>query len=93
MVRIKLNTYKLVETAPGLIAYALCLGEQTPSKTVEIKTVADAQKALADFAEEMKATGKPWHISALFDRRSGRKPNGFDKARLEANVNEHLVAR
>jgi hypothetical protein len=36
-----------------------------------------------------------WHLSVSFDKRSGRKPAGFDKAsaarELECNVNAHLA--
>ena len=97
MPKIEILTYPLVESAPGLISYSLSLGEKTPSKAVEIKTVADCKRELGLYAEEMKATGKAWRLSVYFHKRSGRKPAGFDKActagKLVANVNEHLVRR
>ena len=97
MPKIEILTYPLVESVPGLISFSLSLGEKTPSKAAEIKTVADCERELGLYAEEMRATGKAWHLSVHFHKRSGRKPAGFDKAcaacRLQANVNEHLVRR
>ena len=69
--------------------------DSPPSKKVEIKTVADCKAALAAYAKEVEATGKPFKCSVLFDQRSGRKPAGFDKARreLETFVNTHLAKK
>jgi hypothetical protein len=47
--------------------------QDTPKKTVEIKTVQDCETALATFADEVKATGKPWLVSITFENRSGRQ--------------------
>ncbi len=92
MTSIKINSYPLHSyTTNGLYCIGLCLATPTPSKTVEIKTVSDARVAVDAFAVELEATGKPWMVSALHDKRSGRKPNGFDKAKLDAFVNTHLA--
>jgi hypothetical protein len=65
-----------------------------PRKTVEIGNLVDAKRELAIFADEAKATGKPWIILATFDKRSGRAPAGLNKAlaadELQAFVNEEL---
>jgi hypothetical protein len=68
-------------------------GEKTPTKQVEIKTLADALRELTIFAEELKSTGKPWTVSAHFvERRGDRRPNGFEAAtRRPIFVNAHLV--
>jgi hypothetical protein len=96
MPTVKLNTWRFTKVTP----YGMCVcekdwDEQTPYKEVEIKTLADIETALMDFAEEMRATGKPWRVTAYFVPRSGRKPAGFDKAKasgkLSVYVNRHLV--
>jgi len=96
MPKIKLTTFVLVDYKPsGSYTVDLGLGQATPEKTVEIKTVADCIAALQAFAEELKPTGKPWMVSANFDKRSGRKPAGFDAAsaahKLRDFVNEELA--
>lgn len=96
MPKIKLQTYTLKEYEAGKRYTISCgLGTITPQKTVEIRTVADCEAALLAFAEELKATNKPWMVSILFDKHSGRKPAGFDAAekatRLRAFVNTELA--
>ncbi len=93
--QITINAYPLIECGPNSFAISFAFGEKTPSKRVDIDTVADCKAALAAFAMELESSGKPWHLSVSFDKRSGRKPAGFDKAsssrELECNVNAHLA--
>lgn len=97
MPRIILNAYQLLKVGAGYEQYALDIGGRSnaPQKTVEIKNLADCKREFQIFVGECVATGKPWHCSTLFDKRSGRKPAGFDKAyearELRCNVNAHLV--
>ena len=96
MPKIKLTTFVLVNYNPsGSYTVDLGLGQATPKKTVEIRTVADCIAALQAFAGELKPTGKSWMVSVNFDKRSGRKPAGFDAAtaahKLRAFVNEELA--
>lgn len=92
---ITIRSYPLLESAPGLLSISLDVGAGNLSRTVLIASVTDCERALELFAAEMTATGKPWHLSVSFDKRSGRKPAGFDAAgdagRLRRNVNEHLL--
>ncbi len=92
---ITVTAYPLTECGPNSFAITFGLGEKTPSKSFLIETVADCKTALKAFAAEIEPTGKPWHLSVFFDKRSGRKPAGFDKAsaarELECNVNAHLA--
>jgi hypothetical protein len=94
---ITLSSYPLHHYNENSYSVTFDVGVASPSKRVEIKTVADCKAALAAYAEEVKATGKPWKCSVLFDDRSGRKPAGFAKAKaareLEAFVNTHLAKR
>jgi hypothetical protein len=93
--RIAINAYPLEEWGPRSYSIKLSLSERTPSKNAVITTVDDCRAALKEFAAEMESTGKPWHLSVSFDKHSGRKPAGFDKAmtarELECNVNTHLA--
>lgn len=98
MPRIILNSYVLHKVGPGYEQYALDIGGRSgaPTKVVEVKNLADCIREFDAFKTECEATGKPWHVSAMFDKRAGgRKPAGFDKAhkdrRLRGNVNAHLV--
>jgi D-serine deaminase-like pyridoxal phosphate-dependent protein len=96
MPKIKLTTFVLKDYKPGEShTVSIGLGQATPEKTVEIRSVADCIAALHAFAEELKPTGKPWKVSVNFDKRSGRKPAGFDAAtaahKLRAFVNEELA--
>ncbi len=90
-----IGAYPLIESAPGLISIELDIGKDYPSKRYEIQSVADCKTALQEFAAELEATQKPWRLMTSFDKRTGRKPSGFDKAQaareLEQNVNEHLA--
>jgi len=93
--QITVNAYPLAECGPNYYTVSLGLSEKTPSKRFDIETVADCKAALKAFAAELEPTGKPWHLSILFDKNSGRKPSGFDKAstarELECHVNAHLA--
>ncbi len=93
--QISINAYPLVECGPNYYSVSLSLSEKTPSKRAGIETVADCKAALKAFAAELEPSGKPWHLSISFDKRSGRKPAGFDKAstarELECHVNAHLA--
>jgi hypothetical protein len=93
--QIVINAYPLIECGPNSYSISLSLSEKTPSKRVDIDTVADCKAALDAFAKELEPSGKPWHLSVSFDKRSGRKPPGFDKAsdarELECHVNAHLA--
>ena len=95
--QIIINAYPLVECGPTSFSVSLGLRGDTPSKRVDIDTVGDCKAALAAFASELEPSGKPWHLSVLFDKRSGRKPAGFDKAsaarELECHVNAHLATQ
>ena len=95
--QITITAHPLTEVGPNSYTVSFDLVEKTPSKRFDIDTVADCKAALASFAEELKPSGKPWHLSVSFDKRSGRKPAGFDKARdareLECRVNEHLAGQ
>jgi hypothetical protein len=87
----------LAEVGPRSFTVAIGLNKDTPSKRVPINTVDDCKAALAAFASELGPSGKPWHLSVHFEKRSGRKPPGFDKAsnarELECHVNAHLAAQ
>jgi hypothetical protein len=93
--QIVINAYPLLECGPNSFSDSLSLREATPTKRVDIDTVADCKAALVAFATELEPTGKPWHLSVTFDKRSGRKPPGFDKAssarELQCHVNPHLA--
>jgi hypothetical protein len=93
--QITINAYPLTECGPNYYTVALDLGQNSPSKRIEIQTVADCKAALQAFATELEPTGKPWHLSVRFDKRSGRKPAGFDNAsdagELRCHVNAHLA--
>jgi hypothetical protein len=93
--QITINAYPLNQVGPHSYMVSLSLSEKTPSRRFGIETVADCKAALASFAEELKPSGKPWHLSVMFDKRSGRKPAGFDKAsearELQCHVNAHLA--
>ena len=78
--QITINAYPLNEVGPNSYSVSISFGEKTPSKRFDIDTIADCKAALAAFAEELQPSGKPWHLSVMFDKRSGRKPAGFDKA-------------
>jgi hypothetical protein len=95
--QITINAYPLAECGPHSYSISFGIGKETPSKRFDIETVADCKAALSAFAAEMEPSGKPWHLSVSFDRRSGRKPAGFDKAssarELECHVNAHLAAQ
>ena len=95
--QITVNAHPLIDCGPNAYTVSLDLSGKSPSKRFDIETVADCKAALAAFAAELTPSGKPWHLSVFFDKRSGRKPAGFDKARdareLECRVNEHLAAQ
>jgi hypothetical protein len=95
--QVTINAYPLIECGPNSFAISFAFGEKTPSKRVAVETVADCKAALKEFGAELEPSGKPWHLSVSFDKRSGRKPPGFDKAssarELECNVNAHLAPR
>jgi hypothetical protein len=94
---ITINAYPLQECGPNYYTVSLSLGEKVPSKRFPIETVAECKAALKAFATELEPGGKPWHLSVSFDKSSGRKPSGFDKAasarELECHVNAHLAAQ
>jgi hypothetical protein len=93
--QITINAYPLLECGPTSFSVSIDLGGKSPSRRVAINTVADCKAALAAFASELEPTGKPLHLSVHFDKRSGRKPAGFDKAsdarELQCHVNAHLA--
>jgi hypothetical protein len=95
--QITINAYPLIECGPTSFSVSFDLRGSTPSKRVDINTVDDCKAALADFAAELEPLGKPLHLSVHFEKRSGRKPAGFDKAssarELECHVNAHLAAQ
>ncbi len=97
MPTIRLTAYPITERHHHGVCISLGLGQKLPGRDEEIKTVADCEAALERFAVEMTATGKPWRLSVLFLKNSGRKPAGFDKAdaqsRLTRNVNLELAPR
>ncbi len=84
MPTIRLTAYPITERHHHGVCISLGLGQKLPGRDEEIKTVADCEAALERFAAEMTATGKPWRVSALFLKKSGRKPAGFDKAHAQA---------
>ena len=92
---IVINAYPLLESGPSSFTVSLGLTEKSPSKRVAINTVDDCKAALAEFAAELEPGGKPLHLSVRFDKTSGRKPAGFDKAcearELQRHVNAHLA--
>ena len=93
--QIVINAYPLIECGPTSFSVSLSLSKEAPSRRVDVDTVADCKAALAAFAAELEPLGKPLHLSVHFDKRSGRKPAGFDKAstarELECHVNAHLA--
>lgn len=90
-----ITAYPLMEVGPHSFTVSLSLSNDTPTKRVPINSVADCKDALAAFAAELEPTGKPLHLSVRFDKSSGRKPSGFDKANeareLQLHVNPHLA--
>ena len=86
--QIVINAYPLAECGPSSFTVSLGLSKETPSRRFDVDTV-------AAFAAELEPLGKPLHLSVHFDKRSGRKPSGFDKAssarELECHVNAHLA--
>ncbi len=90
-----LTAYPLLECGPSSFTVSLGLTKDSPSKRVAIDTVADCKAALTSFAAELESAGKPLHVSVRFDKSSGRKPSGFDKAsearELQLHVNAHLA--
>ena len=95
--QIVINAYPLTECGPTSFSVSIGLRGDTPSKRVDINTVDDCKAALAAFASELGPSGKPWHLCVHFEKRSGRKPAGFDKAssarELECHVNAHLAVQ
>jgi hypothetical protein len=95
--QITINAYPLLECGPTSFSVSIGLRGDTPSKRFDISTVDDCKAALAAFASELGPGGKPWHLSVHFEKRSGRKPPGFDKAssarELECHVNAHLATQ
>jgi hypothetical protein len=95
--QITINAYPLTECGPNSFTVSLSFRDKGPSRQFGIETVADCKAALHAFAKELEPSGKPWHLSVSFDKRSGRKPAGFDKAasarELECHVNPHLAAQ
>jgi hypothetical protein len=93
--QIIINAYPLVECGPHSFAISFDIGQKCPSKRFGADTVADCKAALAVFAKELEPSGKSWHLSVSFDKHSGRKPAGFDKANtareLQYHVNPHLA--
>jgi|SRR5271165_4369731 len=93
--QIIINAYPLLECGPNSFSVSLGLGAKTHSKRFDVETVADCKAALSAFAAELELSAKPWHLSVSFDKRSGRKPPGFDRAasarELEGHVNAHLA--
>jgi hypothetical protein len=84
MATIKLTTNPLVSAEP----FSCIITQNGPSKKVEAKTMAEIKSAIAAFAEELKATGKPWSIFPIVI--AGRAPTGFNKTperELRALVN------
>jgi hypothetical protein len=95
MAQVEVNAYPIHERFPGGHTISFDLTSRSPSKRYDIKNVDDAKAALADFAMEMAKTQKAWEVSVRFDKRSGRKPAGFDKAdrarELQCLVNLELA--
>jgi hypothetical protein len=95
--QIVISAYPINEISPGLVSITLGIGKDYPSRRAGIRSVADCRAALDLFAKEMEATQKPWRLLASFDKKSGRKPNGFDKAQaaneLMRDVNAHLASK
>ncbi len=92
---ITIRAYPLLESGPGGFSIELGIGADYPSRRFAIRTVADCKAALQAFALELEPSQKAWRLMVHFDKKSGRKPAGFDKAQaareLEVNVNEHLA--
>lgn len=90
-----ITAFPLTEAGPRSFTVSLSLSNDNPTKRVPIDTVADCKAALAAFAAELEPAGKPLHLSVRFDKSSGRKPSGFDKAsdarELQLHVNPHLA--
>jgi hypothetical protein len=95
--RITINAYSLLECGPRSYSISCDLTGKSPSKAVEIDTLSDCKLALRAFAAELEGTDKPWHLSISFDKKSGRRPAGFEKAQtareLECHVNPHLAVQ
>ena len=93
--RITITAWPLTEVGPTGFCVSIGLRNETPSKNVPINTIGDCKAALAAFAAELEPLGKPYHLSVLFDKGSGGKPAGFDRAKdareLECHVNAHLA--
>jgi hypothetical protein len=90
-----IRAYPIIEHGAGCITLEMGIGKDHPSKRVAIQTVTDCKTALRAFAAEVEATRKPWRLLVSFDKSSGRKPNGFEKARdageLQQDVNLDLA--
>ena len=90
-----IGAYPLIESAPGLISIELGIGKDYPVQTLRNPKRRRLQNSPSRIRGRLEATQKPWRLMTSFDKRTGRKPNGFDKAQaareLEQNVNEHLA--
>ena len=85
----KLSAVPYTRSKDGCIQIQISLMIDGPTRKVGIKTLEDAKREYNDFAREMIATGKPWRLVA--DISKGRKPRGFDAAKLGGYVNDEAA--
>lgn len=95
MAMVKFLTSELVNVGPnGLFSCLLIGARPTPSKVVDVASVAGIEVALDAFAAELKDTGRALVVTTHI-MKGFRKPAGFDKAqhKLRRFVNEELVRK
>jgi hypothetical protein len=89
MATIQINCYPLLKSEPGIRSISLSLGETHPSKKLDVKTVKEAEAAVAEFAKVIEALGKPYYVTPRVV--AGRRPNGWTSADLGVDINVHLA--
>ena len=83
MARLVLSSYQ-AKCEGQYLQVAIMSPSPFPSQIVEVRNVADCEKALEAYRLEALATGKPMVVSMSISR-NDRKPAGFDKLKAKQN--------
>lgn len=92
--RITLYSSPVVEVSrtAGFISHTTSpMDDVLPRESVEVADLPGILAAFEDYAERIKATGKPACISASFPKQAARKPRGFDAADLSRYINTEAM--
>jgi hypothetical protein len=84
MARLVLSAYQAICPDGVHLQVAIMSESPFPEKIVEVRNVADCEKALEDYKTEAQATGKPMAISMTIAR-GERSPPGFKKLKAANN--------